>query len=172
MARDCVAAMLRLALAGLAQLVEHKLPKLGVASSNLVSRSDRLGGVGIGLFGFRQLCCMDADNRWRGTRVTLNLASSTARGWQKARPASLVDGEAGLSSGLEHTPVLGDRKLRVPRSQRLGSPGVVPSRGFAVVLARLQAAASRSSLYPDDAEPHSLARASTASSTVTRRSTV
>ena len=32
-------AMLRFALAGLAQLVEHKLPKLGVASSNLVSRS-------------------------------------------------------------------------------------------------------------------------------------
>ena len=32
--------MIGLALfAGLAQLVEHKLPKLGVASSNLVSRS-------------------------------------------------------------------------------------------------------------------------------------
>ena len=31
--------------AGLAQLVEHELPKLGVASSNLVSRSGKEGGL-------------------------------------------------------------------------------------------------------------------------------
>ncbi len=52
--------------------------------------------------------------------------SLTARGWQKARPASLVDGEAGPSTGPEQTPVFEDRKLRVPRSQRPGSPSVVP----------------------------------------------
>ncbi len=41
------------------------------------------------------------------------MVSSTARGWQKSRPVSLVDGEAGPSTGPEQTPVFEDRKLRV-----------------------------------------------------------
>ncbi len=36
--------------AGIAQLVEHQLPKLRAASSNLVSRSDKKSPVTPGLF--------------------------------------------------------------------------------------------------------------------------
>ncbi len=52
---------------------------------------------------------MAAAKRSKPSSAT-SRSRSTARGWQKARSASLVDGEAGPSTGPEHIPVSEDRK--------------------------------------------------------------
>ncbi len=121
-------------IAGIAQLVEHNLAKVGVASSSLVSRSSYAYVVQVLLIYYTSYVFYAIAKIWRGSRVVMQ---RIANPWTPVRfrpppPRMMVpvfswlfisrDGETGRRKGL-----------KIPREfhSRAGS---IPARGTIVIL--------------------------------------